>query len=61
MTPANIEHRCERLALLVAHAHQLIAAGRVGRGLDLLEWAGAQRQTHCIGRRRVGGRHYANR
>ena len=54
------ETRCDRLALLVAHAHQMISAGRVGCGLDLLTWASEQRQLHCMARRRVGG-HHANR
>lgn len=53
--------RCDRLALLVDHAHRLIQAGRVGRGLDLLGWASEQRQQHCMpGARRRVGRH-ANR
>ena len=49
--------RCDRLALLVAHAHQMISAGRVSRGLDLLTWASEQRQRHCMTWRRAGGRH----
>ncbi len=53
------ETRCDRLALLVAHAHTMISAGRIGRGLDLLAWASEQRQRHCIGRRRAG--RHANR
>ena len=59
MTPHMEETRCDRLALLVAHAHRLIHAGHVGRGLDLLGWASEQRQLHCMARRRVG--HHANR
>ena len=54
MTRYMGETRCDRLALLVAHAHQMISAGRVGRGLDLLGWASEQRQLHCMARRRVG-------
>ena len=46
--------RCDRLALLVDHAHRLIHAGHIGRGLDLLCWASEQRQLHCMARRRVG-------
>ena len=46
--------RCDRLALLVAHAHQMISAGRVSRGLDLLTWASEQRQRHCMTWRRAG-------
>ena len=49
------EYDCTRLALLVQHAHRLIHAGRIGRGLDLLAWASGQRQKYCIGRKRKGG------
>ena len=54
MGPHMEETRCDRLALLVAHAHQMISAGHVGRGLDLLTWASEQRQLHCMARRRAG-------